>query len=101
MTDLVKIDDEVISCEDFIKLLKFSGTFDGLAEGHTFTNFLGSGLDAELTYAGGTLFFDAYHDTLGWELSKSDGTGAGTRGERAFEGGGYWVPRSSRGMTVG
>ena len=32
MTDLVKIDDEVISCEDFIKLLKFSGTFDGLLE---------------------------------------------------------------------
>jgi len=32
MTDLVKIDDEVINCEDFIKLLKFSGTFDGLLE---------------------------------------------------------------------
>ena len=32
MTDLIKIDDEVINCEDFIKLLRFSGTFDGLLE---------------------------------------------------------------------
>ncbi len=32
MTDLVKIDDEVISCEDFVKLLKFSGAFEGLLE---------------------------------------------------------------------
>jgi autotransporter-associated beta strand protein len=30
-----------------------TGTFDGYAEGHTFTNFLGSGFDAVLTYSGG------------------------------------------------
>jgi len=32
MTDLVKIDDEVITSEDFVKLLKFSGRFDELME---------------------------------------------------------------------
>jgi parvulin-like peptidyl-prolyl isomerase len=32
MTDLVKIDDEVITCEDFVKLLRFTGAFDGLME---------------------------------------------------------------------
>jgi len=31
-----------------------TGTFDGRPEGHTFSNFLGSGLNATLTYAGGT-----------------------------------------------
>lgn len=32
MTDLIKIDDEVISTEDFVKLLKFTGRFDELLE---------------------------------------------------------------------
>jgi len=32
MSDLVKIDDEVISTEDFVKLLRFTGVFDGLLE---------------------------------------------------------------------
>jgi parvulin-like peptidyl-prolyl isomerase len=32
MTDLVKIDDEVISTEAFVKLLKFTGRFDSLIE---------------------------------------------------------------------
>jgi peptidylprolyl isomerase len=32
MTDLVKIDDEVITIEDFVKLLRFTGAFDGLLE---------------------------------------------------------------------
>jgi parvulin-like peptidyl-prolyl isomerase len=32
MTDLVKIDDEIITTEDFVKLLKFTGVFDGLLE---------------------------------------------------------------------
>jgi len=32
MTDLVKIDDEVITAEDFVKLLKFTGRFDELME---------------------------------------------------------------------
>lgn len=32
MSDLIKIDDEVISSEDFIKLLKFTGRFDELME---------------------------------------------------------------------
>ncbi len=32
MTDLVKIDDEVITSDDFIKLLKLTGRFDGLME---------------------------------------------------------------------
>lgn len=32
MTDLVKIDDEVITSEDFVKLLKFTGRFDELME---------------------------------------------------------------------
>jgi peptidylprolyl isomerase len=32
MTDIVKIDDEVITTEGFIKLLKLSGRFDGLIE---------------------------------------------------------------------
>jgi len=32
MTDLVKIDDEVITTEDFVKLLRFTGAFDGLLE---------------------------------------------------------------------
>jgi len=31
-----------------------TGTFNGLAEGGTITNFLGSGLNATITYAGGT-----------------------------------------------
>jgi autotransporter-associated beta strand protein len=31
-----------------------TGTFNGLAEGATITNFLGSGLDASITYTGGT-----------------------------------------------
>jgi parvulin-like peptidyl-prolyl isomerase len=32
MTDLVKIDDEVITTEDFVKLLKFTGRFEDLIE---------------------------------------------------------------------
>ena len=32
MTDLVKIDDEVITTEDFVKLLKFTGQFETLME---------------------------------------------------------------------
>ena len=32
MTDLVKIDDEVITSEDFVKLLKFTGQFETLME---------------------------------------------------------------------
>jgi len=32
MTDIVKIDDEIITTEGFIKLLKLSGRFDGLIE---------------------------------------------------------------------
>jgi len=32
MTDLVKIDDEVITSEDFVKLLKFTGRFEELME---------------------------------------------------------------------
>lgn len=32
MTDLVKIDDEVITADEFIKFLKFSGRYDGLIE---------------------------------------------------------------------
>ncbi|MEN8207333.1 MAG: peptidylprolyl isomerase [Pseudomonadota bacterium] len=32
MTDLVKIDEEVINSEDFVKLLKFTGRFDELME---------------------------------------------------------------------
>jgi len=32
MTDLVKIDDETITTEDFVKLLKFTGRFDDLIE---------------------------------------------------------------------
>jgi len=32
MTDLVKIDDEVVTTEDFVKLLKFTGRFDDLIE---------------------------------------------------------------------
>jgi len=32
MTDLVKIDDEVITIEDFVKLLRFTGAFDSLLE---------------------------------------------------------------------
>ena len=32
MTDLVKIDDEVITTEDFVKLLKFTGQFETLIE---------------------------------------------------------------------
>ena len=32
MTDLVKIDDEVITTEDFVKRLKFSGQFDELMD---------------------------------------------------------------------
>ena len=32
MTDLVKIDDEVINSEDFVKLLKFTGQFETLME---------------------------------------------------------------------
>ncbi len=32
MTDLVKIDDEVITSDDFIKLLKLTGRYDGLIE---------------------------------------------------------------------
>jgi parvulin-like peptidyl-prolyl isomerase len=32
MTDLVKIDDEVITTEDFVKLLKFTGQFESLME---------------------------------------------------------------------
>jgi parvulin-like peptidyl-prolyl isomerase len=32
MTDLVKIDDEVITAEDFVKLLRFTGAFDSLME---------------------------------------------------------------------
>lgn len=32
MTDLVKIDDEVITSEDFVKLMKFAGRFDELME---------------------------------------------------------------------
>ncbi|MGD8616571.1 MAG: peptidylprolyl isomerase [Gammaproteobacteria bacterium] len=32
MSDLVKLDDEVITTEDFVKLLKFTGAFEGLLE---------------------------------------------------------------------
>jgi parvulin-like peptidyl-prolyl isomerase len=32
MTDLLKIDEEVITTEDFVKLLRFTGAFDGLLE---------------------------------------------------------------------
>jgi parvulin-like peptidyl-prolyl isomerase len=32
MADLVKIDDEVITTEDFVRLLRFTGAFDGLLE---------------------------------------------------------------------
>jgi peptidylprolyl isomerase len=32
MTDLVKIDDEVITTDDFVKLLRFTGAFDGLMD---------------------------------------------------------------------
>jgi parvulin-like peptidyl-prolyl isomerase len=32
MTDLVKIDEEVITTEDFVKLLRFTGVFDSLIE---------------------------------------------------------------------
>ena len=32
MTDLVKIDDEVITTDDFVKLLRFTGVFDSLLE---------------------------------------------------------------------
>jgi hypothetical protein len=32
MTDLIKIDDEVISSDDFVKLLRFTGRFDELME---------------------------------------------------------------------
>lgn len=32
MTDIVKIDDEVISADDFVKILKFSGRFESLLE---------------------------------------------------------------------
>ena len=32
MTDLVKIDDEVITTEDFVRLLRFTGAFDSLME---------------------------------------------------------------------
>jgi parvulin-like peptidyl-prolyl isomerase len=32
MTDLIKIDDEVITSEDFVKLLRFTGRFDELME---------------------------------------------------------------------
>lgn len=32
MTDLVRIDDEVITTDDFVKLLRFTGAFDGLLE---------------------------------------------------------------------
>jgi len=32
MTDLLKIDDEVITTEDFVKLLRFTGTFDSILE---------------------------------------------------------------------
>jgi parvulin-like peptidyl-prolyl isomerase len=32
MTDLVKIDDEVITAEDFVRLLRFTGAFDSLME---------------------------------------------------------------------
>ena len=32
MTDLVKIDDEIITTEDFVKLLKFTGRFEDLIE---------------------------------------------------------------------
>ena len=32
MTDLIKIDDEVISSDDFVKLLRFTGRYDELME---------------------------------------------------------------------
>ena len=32
MTDLVRIDDEVITSDDFVKILKLAGRFDGLME---------------------------------------------------------------------
>jgi hypothetical protein len=32
MTDLVKIDDEVINADDFVKILKFTGRYESLIE---------------------------------------------------------------------